>query len=504
MDMKNILKYTLAAGAAVSIFASCDLDLTPTTSIAYEEGGRLFISANDIKSFENGIMASYRALQYGDYTQTSESQTDYFNATVEYGNNYGSTHRCDASFTPGTYEPMYLWRDHYTAIKNYNIVIANADNVEASLRASARVLKGEAYFLRASSYIILARHFAKAYNPSSADNDLCVPLVLKYDQLEKPARATNKAVYEQIKTDLDSAAVLLAGVKGAVRAQKPTIDAVNALYARYYLDVQNYTEAAKAAESVINSAAGYALASTPEEMAAEYTDDKGKEPIIQLYASISEGARANSMYTYVSNSQDVGKYFSPYFLPTKALIDSYNATDLRLSTWYTNDLYPVRSSGSYYTGVYVLIKYLDNPALHSGSVETGAHAAKPLLISEMYLIAAEAYAKAGNSAKATASLNVLQDKRMAAATSGTMENIKKEWFKETVGEGLRFSCVKRWGEGFAVRTPQAEAKNLIMSGDYYEKRALSADSYFLNWPVPAYEIQLNKNLIQNAGYTTAE
>ena len=49
MDMKNILKYTLAAGAAVSIFASCDLDLTPTTSIAYEEGGRLFISANDIK-----------------------------------------------------------------------------------------------------------------------------------------------------------------------------------------------------------------------------------------------------------------------------------------------------------------------------------------------------------------------------------------------------------------------------------------------------------------------
>ena len=85
-----------------------------------------------------------------------------------------------------------------------------------------------------------------------------------------------------------------------------------------------------------------------------------------------------------------------------------------------------------------------------------------------------------------------------------MENIKKEWFKETVGEGLRFSCVKRWGEGFAVRTPQAEAKNLIMSGDYYEKRALSADSYFLNWPVPAYEIQLNKNLIQNAGYTTAE
>lgn len=502
--MKNILKYTLAVGAAVSMFASCDLDLTPTTSIAYEEGGRLFISANDIKSFENGILASYRALQYGDYTETSEVQTDYFNATVDYGNNYGSTHRCDASFTPGTYEPMYLWRDHYTAIKNYNIVIANADNVDASLRASARVLKGEAYFLRASSYIILARHFAKAYNPSTADNDLCVPLVLKYDQLEKPARATNKAVYEQIKADLDSAAVLLAGVNGAVRAQKPTIDAVNALYARYYLDIRNYAQAAASAEAVISSAAGYALASTEEEMAKEYTDDKGTEPIIQLYASKSEGARGNTIYTSVSNSQEVGKYFSPYFLPTKALVEAYSAADLRFLTWFSNDLYPVRSSGSYYDGVYVMTKYLDNPGLHEGTVETGAHCAKPLLISEMYLIAAEAYAQAGNSAKATEVLNILQDKRMAATTTGTMENIKKEWYKETVGEGLRFSCVKRWGEGFAVRTPQPEAKNLIMSGDYYEKRTLSADSYFLNWPVPSYEIQLNKNLVQNAGYTTAE
>ncbi|MGM9769854.1 MAG: RagB/SusD family nutrient uptake outer membrane protein [Candidatus Cryptobacteroides sp.] len=502
--MKNILKYTLAVGAAVSMFASCDLDLTPTTSIAYEEGGRLFISANDIKSFENGILASYRVLQYGDYTETSEVQTDYFNATVDYGNNYGSTHRCDASFTPGTYEPMYLWRDHYTAIKNYNIVIANADNVDASLRASARVLKGEAYFLRASSYIILARHFAKAYNPSTADNDLCVPLVLKYDQLEKPARATNKAVYEQIKADLDSAAVLLAGVNGAVRAQKPTIDAVNALYARYYLDIRSYAQAAASAEAVISSAAGYALASTEEEMAKEYTDDKGTEPIIQLYASKSEGARGNTIYTSVSNSQEVGKYFSPYFLPTKALVEAYSAADLRFLTWFSNDLYPVRSSGSYYDGVYVMTKYLDNPGLHEGTVETGAHCAKPLLISEMYLIAAEAYAQAGNSAKATEVLNILQDKRMAATTTGTMENIKKEWYKETVGEGLRFSCVKRWGEGFAVRTPQAEAKNLIMSGDYYERRTLSADSYFLNWPVPSYEIQLNKNLVQNAGYTTAE
>ena len=69
------------------------------------------------------------------------------------------------------------------------------------------------------------------------------------------ARATVKETYAQVKSDLDSAAVILAKVPGSVRAQKPTIDAVNALYARYYLDTKNYTDAAKFAELVINSKA---------------------------------------------------------------------------------------------------------------------------------------------------------------------------------------------------------------------------------------------------------
>ena len=83
-----------------------------------------------------------------------------------------------------------------------------------------------------------------AWAASSAATDLCVPLVLVYDQAEKPARATVAEVYAQIKKDLDQAAGLLAGVKGAARAEKPTIDAVNALYARYYIDLGDYTNAA--------------------------------------------------------------------------------------------------------------------------------------------------------------------------------------------------------------------------------------------------------------------
>ncbi len=64
----------------------------------------------------------------------------------------------------------------------------------------------------------------------------------------------------------------------------------------------------------------------------------------------------------------------------------------------------------------------------------------------MYLIAAEAYARSGNVAKAKELLNALQLKRGAVATSGGLANVKKEWFRETVGEELRYSTLSVRGD----------------------------------------------------------
>ena len=501
MKMNNILKYFIAGGVAVAMLSSCDLNLLPTTDIAYEEGGELFLNENDVAAFQNGVMASYRALQHGDYTMASEVQGDGFNATIDFGNNYGAIHRCDNTLTPGDYDTEAMWANHYTAIKNYNIAIANADNVKEELKTSASTLKGIALFCRASSYITLTRHFGDAYNPSTAATDLSVPLVLVYDQLEKPARATVKAVYDQIIADLNAAEALLAEVPGKVRSELPTIDAVKALKARYYLDTQDYANAATAAEAVISSAAGYKLASTADEMTTEYINEEGTEPVLQLFASQTEGRANSAIFTSVGNDDKVGKYFSPYFIPSALLIDSYDANDLRLTNWFTNSKYPVKMTGAYHDGVYVFTKYIGNPALQTGSVEAGYIHARPILIGEMYLIAAEAHAMNNNPTAAKTALNALQTARNAKNTDASMENIKKEWFRETVGEGLRLACVKRWGDGYAARTAQPGVENIIMTGEYYNQRALAADSYVLNWPVPSYELKLNENLIQNTGYS---
>ena len=496
--MKKSFIYMIAAVAIASVLSSCDLNLKPTTSIAYVEGEPIMISDTDVSEFENGILTSFRSRFDGVYYQTQEVMVDYFNASADYGNNYGAVHRMDGDFTDGEYNTRDHWSGHYGSIKNYNIFIENADNVADDLKEYAQFVKGEALFCRAFSYLHLARHFGKPYG-SSSSTDLAVPLVTVYDQLDKPARATVAEVYAQVKADLDAAAAILAGETGEARADYPTIDAVNALYARYYLDIKDYSNAASYAEKVINTG-HYKLASTEEEMEAEYTNDEGEEPIMQMYASKSEGYGTNDIYTLTNNASDKGLNLRSYYFPTKKLVEAYEPDDLRFKQWFTNEI-PNFVSGSYHEGeFYSFVKYYNNPALNSGNVPQARHARKPIKISEMYLIAAEAYAQAGNSAKAKEVLNALQTARHATLTEGTMDAVKNEWFRETVGEGLRLNCLKRWGDGMAARTPQDGAALLIMTGAGYEQRTIPAGFAKLTWPVPTYELQVNPNLVQNEGF----
>ena len=501
-NMKNIFKNIFLGGALAAMLMSCDMNLTPSTSIVFDEDEPILLSQSDIISFYNGVLSSYRAVQYGSFTQSTEVMCDGFNATIGFGNNNGSIHRTDASFTTSDSYAETMWASHYAAIKNYNVAIEQADLVtDEELVPYAELLKGVALFCRASSYLTLARHFGPAYDDMTASEDLCVPLVLKFDIYEKPARASVQEVYDRILWDLDDAEDLLTDkvYQGQIRSMEPTLDAISALKARYFLDVKEYSNAAKAAESVINSEAGYALAASGNEMVAEYINDSGSEPIIQLYASMSEGAVGNTIFTQVSKDRE-GKYFQPYYIPSQKLIDAYDTGDLRLTNWFSASKYPIFTNGSRYEGIYTFIKYYDNPSLRTGSVETGAHCAKPLMISEMYLIAAEAYAMDGVLSKAKAHLNTIQTARKAKLTSGDLENVKKEWFRETVGEGLRLSCLKRWGDGFEGRPAQAAASAIVMTGEYYTERTMEAGAYVMNWPVPSYELKLNDNLVQNAGY----
>lgn len=505
MNKRNIFKSILVGICVLAVSVSCDMDLEPTTAIVFDEDEPLLQSQSDIESFQNGVLASYRSLFSGSFDQSSDVMCDCFNATTGFGNNYGAVHRADDTFTASDQQVESLWASHYLAIKDYNIAIEQAEMIEdEALLPYADLLRGIALFCRASSYLTLTRYFGAVYDENTAADDLSVPLVVSYDYAATPFRATVEEVYDQILLDLDDAEDLLSelGLTGSARAYLPTVDAVKALKARYYLDTKDYRNAAKMALSVINNtAAGYALANTAQLMQYEYDYDSGTEPILQLFAKISEGTIAKTVYTLVGNDDVVGKYFSPYYLPSANLLDAYDPSDLRLLTWFTSTMYPVKMNGSYYEDVYVFTKYLGNPGLMTGDIENGAHAAKPLMISEMYLIAAEAYAMQNNTGTAKRYLNKLQEARGAEKTSGTMENVKKEWLRETVGDGQRLICLKRWGDGIAARPSQASAGNIVMTGASYDDRTVDSDSRIFNWPIPSYELKITPSLEQNPGYS---
>ena len=501
----------------MTMIASCDLNLVPSTSIVYEEGKPLFLSKRDIAEFQNGVIATYRGLHYGSSWQTVEVMTECFNASIDFGNNYGFVHRLGSGFLASDDYTTGIWAGHYGAIKNYNIAIEQCDLVEdEALKANANVLKGIALFCRASSYLTLARHFSADYEPATAATELAVPLILVYDQLEKPVRATLQEVYDQIIADLDEAEALLSeagtinlngtavNLAGAPKSLAPTVDAVKALKARYYLDVHEYELAAESAMDVIDSEAGYALSSSLEEMNKEFMTDEGNESIIRLYATKTEGAVGTPNNTSVQSTDAEGKFFQPMFIPSQTLVNAYENSDLRKQVWFPVDMYPVKVQGTLYNGITMFTKYIGNPTLQQGNNEDGAHFCKPLMIAEMYLIAAEAYAQSGNEGDAAAIIGELRAARKAGEMTGdVMDVIKGEWLRETVGDGQRINCIKRWGDGLPARPAQKAAENIVMNtpASDYTARELAADSHTLVWPIPSYEIKISPALIQNPGYS---
>ena len=549
--MKQYKLLSLLAGVSLMAFTSCDLEEMPTTDIGFDNNEEAVINGTNIQQFENGLYSAFRATQYGVYSLVPDLICDGFNETVNSGNFYGPVHRTDDSFTASDQDVASIWAGYYSAMVDYNNFINdeyvkeqetafNAENADyPSVDAYAIRALGVAHFFRAYTYMQLARLFAKDYDPSTAASDLCVPLVLKYNQEEKPARATVQAVYDQIKKDLDAAnkyfmtlyqvAVQLSQANQLTQSyydcyntilpvqpgsEAVTLDAVYALYARYYLDTHNYPEAAEYAMTLVaggaTGQAGYALANNAQAMQYEYTYDQGTEPIFQMAASLAEnGSGTNDVYTHAGSAPSSwyqyfpeGFYLSPYYLPSWKLYSLYENGDLRLAQWFS-------ASHGQYLGGYVITaedgipaftKYYGAPGagLNNTSVPNGRQHVKPFMIGEMYLVLAEASLQAGDTQTASEALNELQEMRGATPTAATMENIQDEWFKETVGEGLRYSCMKRWHTGFNGR--EACVSALVNGGVNGTQKVMSADDDHWLLPIPAHERQLNDNLEQNPGY----
>ncbi len=502
--MKKLHKYLLISGMAAFGLTACkkNLDQFPTDSIELSQS---FQTLKDAKTWDLGLYARVRGVLYGSFMFTQDVQGDQLNASLDFGNRNGNPHRWGQSFLADDGALTTTWSGYYSVIANVNLGLDNLSKIPTANATEAAELdryKGDAYLTRAFCYLELMLRFAKPYEPATAASTAGVPLVLTYDLNAKPTRATSKQVYDQIMSDIASAKTLLATGTNVLGSTRFSSHSAIALEARARLYMQDWAGAKAAAETIIASGL-YPLANNAADINAMWKTDLNKEVITQVAVS-KPNELPNTNNIYLGLVAATGK-FTPDFIPSQWVVDFYDNADYRKNAYFEKKTLTIQ--GVDYTNVWLVNKYPGNPALFTGATTNYANQPKIFRSAEMYLISAEAGARAGAATEAAAlgRLNDLRIARGLPALSGLtgatlFQAIKDERFRELAFEGFRLWDLKRWHDGFTRTAPQNTA--FIQVGPTYNTLSIPADDNKFVWGIPTRELTTNPNLAaaQNPGW----
>jgi hypothetical protein len=270
---------------------------------------------------------------------------------------------------------IWEWTKPFQAIEYANVALEGTDKIAINGQNGNdwNNVRGSALFYRAFTFYNLAQLYAKPYNEATADEDLGIPLRETSDVNAKYGRATMRQTYAKIISDLQAAERLLP--LNPLYKTRPSKIAANALLAKIYLVMSDYTNAGKYADIALsqnNSLLDFNTLSTiPNYSFPEITIGN---PEMIFYA------RGTLLQIMSSDIQMV----SP------ELYNSYQTNDLRKSMFYRTD-----ATGNFFTG-----KYTGNVGFFSG-----------LATNELYFIRAECAARAGDASTALSDLNAIMIKR---------------------------------------------------------------------------------------------
>lgn len=506
--------YKILSIALISVLAlsSCDLTREPENAIPRENSLQ---SISDAKKWDTGFMTLLRGRVGGYYTYIQDYQADYLNASSEFGNRGGDWHGW-LTLTSSSYDAKDIWHSYYVALKNINEFLklsAEFNLTDEKEIAELNAYKGDAHLLRAYYYSELAIRYGTKYNEATANSDLCVPLILKYDLTELPSRATNGEVYTQIASDIATAKTLLKDRNNAPMSRVLTVDAAYALEARVALTKKDWGTALAASEHIINSKKYPLVAATAESFTNMWRTDNSTEDIVQLYVKkTDEEPNVIGLYGYSATL----KACNPDFFPTQGIIDLFDDTDLRKNIYFEKAATKV---GLYsMNDTYVISKYKGNAEFNNTADPRYIIRPKLFRMGEVYMIAAEAaYNLPNNEAKAANHLNSLRVSRGLSASTATgvdlYQAIKDERTRELAFEGTRLWDLRRWNESMKRMPPQVSKEpvskdNIDPIGTAFLSSAIShtldikTDNNKWIWPIPYNELTTNVNIKnqQNPGY----
>lgn len=540
MKMTMSKKIILPVMAFALTLASCDMDKMPYDSLPTDEA---IETPRDFEGLSDGLYSGLRSCVGTEaFYNAPDIQADEFNAVAGYSG--ALNYMYNWTFNSNSSEVQTVYGNCQALISRANFIIesyntcdmSNINLFNAEAIANIRNILGEAYFTRAWALSELAKFFCADYEESTADQENSgVSYMTEYnptmDETQYPARNTLRQTYTQITNDLDSAAKYVTSAPDTDGDRYDiTGDAVTALKARIALVMDNYEDAAKYATEVINTG-NYPLNDAIQEgnpfeftriwwgltyiiqgnQAQLYSngDESDMESIFKLYSSYPTEA-----------SSQTGVNFQPYttgsipnYIPTQTVLNLYSQNDLRTYLFLQT---AVTTSAGTSGQPFLLDKYTERCSqwYGGGYSEYARWTCQPkvLRIAEMYLIAAEAYAKLKLTTQGAQYLNYFMQRRIAGYAGQTfadadalLQEVKNERQREFLGEGMRLFDLKRWHQDIRRGTPQqqnlcnqpgqANTTNLVVTYG-----GTTGNSLHYVWPIPQHEIDANPQIKQNPGY----
>jgi hypothetical protein len=497
MNKLNIIKHStvlILAGFILFTAGSCSKSFLDNVPLDATTTGNAIKDESSMYTAILGTYASMRATDFYGRTFAIKGDLmsdDCFLSSSNSGR-YLVFNTYDMDKTNGY--PSNIWQNGYATIKNANFIINSGLEINNSNNISH--MYAEAYAIRGLVLFDLVRNFALPY--AAGPKNLGVPIVLKFDSLALPARDTVDKVYTQIISDLNTAYSLAkfaqndamtfpsTGVTRSVNASYISKYVIKALLARVYQHMNNWTAARDAALEVVNNAGNSLIESAglAGYWAGTVTRPDKVETMFEITSdannSVSDGTLAN-IFVPKTNGGSYGD-----ILATKALYDSYTATDARKALYN-----PSTRSGQVGTAYYVT-KYPINTASYDD--------VKIVRYAEVLLTLAEAYYNLSDETNALKYLNMVAMKRDPSftgyITTGTalLESILNERMKELAFEGFRFWDLYRLQRTF-VKAQAQDGSNVIS-----KSITVTPSTKNMIFPIPNDEILLNGNLKQNTGY----
>ncbi|RZL19779.1 MAG: RagB/SusD family nutrient uptake outer membrane protein [Pedobacter sp.] len=439
------------------------LDLKPTDTISPDKAFR------NIADINLGVIGAYALV---DYSMISLSSTVADENMFPTENTVGNSDAFRWLYTAGSGSVTSLYGNNYAAIDRLNRVLTAQNALTftgADLTLSNRY-KGELLALRAYLHFELLRAYASSYQTGA----LGVPY-MKESIISYPARDKFETVIANAKADLIAAKALIPTT--FTDKSRITRNAVSAIQARVALYEKNWADAITYSTEVINALPLATAAQFP----GLWTDANDSEVAWKLKRVGTTDARVGDFYFRQTGGIVL-------YAPSFKLIAAFNpANDLRYSAYIKFDATRTGTKSQY-----LVNKYIGGTATAPGLVDV-----KLFRTGEMYLIRAEA--KAESTGDGAADLNTLRAARITGYTPATfadkatlIDAIMNERFKELAFEGHRFFDLKR--RNLPIERLPADAVNASGAITLTPTQAQYA------FPIPALEISVNKNTVQNPNY----